>query len=54
MTSFRYVENTLENNSTFDAKEIVARETHREGRLKYWNNELAAKHPHTFDFVVTV
>lgn len=54
LTLSRYVENTLENNRTFDAKDIIAREVNREGRLKYWNNELAAKHPHTFDFVVTV
>lgn len=50
----RYVENTLEHNHTFDAKSIIAKDPSREGRLKYWNNELCAKHPLTFDFVVTV
>ena len=50
----RYVEDTLEHNRTFDATAIVARDPSREGRLKYWNNELCAKHPLTFDFVVTV
>ena len=49
-----YVEDTLEHNHAFDAKGIVAKETSREGRLKYWNNELCRKHPLTFDFVVTV
>lgn len=51
---FRYVEDTLEHNKVFDAKSIVAKDPSREGRLKYWNNELCAKHPLTFDFVVTV
>jgi NAD+ kinase len=50
----RYVENTLEHNHTFDAKSIIANDPSREGRLKYWNNELCAKHPLIFDFVVTV
>ena len=50
----RYVEDTLEHNRTFDAKRIVAKDPSREGRLKYWDNELCAKHPLTFDFVVTV
>ncbi len=50
----RYVEDTLEHNRTFDAKSIVAKDPSREGRLKYWNNELCRKHPLTFDFAVTV
>ena len=49
-----YVEDTLEHNHTFDAKSIVAKDASREGRLKYWNNDLCRKHPSTFDFVVTV
>lgn len=49
-----YVEDTLEHNRIFDAHSIVAAEASREGRLKYWNNELCRKHPLTFDFVVTV
>lgn len=48
------MENTLENNPIFDAKGLVSEEPSREGRLKYWTNELCAKHPHTFDFAVTV
>ena len=54
LMSFRYVEDTLEKNEKFDAKSLVSTEPSREGRLKYWNNQLAKKHPHTFDFVVTV
>lgn len=51
---FRYVEDTLEHNHKFDAKSITSADTSREGRLKYWNNELCTKHPLTFDFAVTV
>lgn len=50
----RYVENTLEHNKKFDAQGLLAQESSREGRLKYWDIELCAKHPHTFDFAVTV
>ena len=50
----RYVEDTLEHNHIFDAKSIIAADTSREGRLKYWNNDLCKKHPLTFDFAVTV
>lgn len=49
-----YVEDTLEHNRTFDAKSIVAKDPSREGRLKYWDNELCRKHPLTFDFAVTL
>jgi NAD+ kinase len=49
-----YVENTLENNNLFDAKSLVADDPSFEGRLKYWNNELTTKHPHTFDFVISL
>ena len=50
----RYVENTFESNSIFDASGLISQEPSREGRLKYWTNELCAKHPQTFDFAVTV
>jgi NAD+ kinase len=52
--SLSYVENTLEHNHIFDAKDLISREPSYEGRLKYWTNELCRKHPHTFDFIVTV
>ena len=54
LMSSRYVEDTLENNNLFDAKSILGKDISREGRLKYWNNELCKRHPLTFDFVVTV
>lgn len=44
----------MEHNAKFDAKSLTAGDVSREGRLKFWTNELAAKHPHTFDFVVTL
>lgn len=54
LTVSRYVENTLENSHNFDAKGLVSQDPSYEGRLKYWTQELCAKHPHTFDFVITV
>ena len=54
LTTGRYVENTLQENKKFNALGLVAQEPSREGRLKYWDNELCAKHPHTFDIAVTV
>lgn len=49
-----YVEDTLEHNHKFDAKSIISADISREGRLKYWSNELCAQHPLTFDFAVTL
>lgn len=49
-----WVENILEHNESFDAKGLIAEDPSYEGRLKYWNSEVTKKHPHTFDFVVTL
>jgi NAD+ kinase len=49
-----YVENTLEHNKAFDPAGLLKENPEYEGRLKYWNNELARKKPHTFDFVITL
>jgi NAD+ kinase len=49
-----YVENTLENNHLFDAKRLTAADASYEGRLKYWDSQLTARHPQTFDFVITL
>jgi NAD+ kinase len=49
-----YVEDTMEDNETFDAKGLLAEDESYGPRLKYWNNELAKRKPHTFDFVVTL
>lgn len=49
-----YVEDTLEHSKAFDAKSLLAEDPAYEGRLRYWDNELARRRPHTFDFVVTL
>jgi NAD+ kinase len=49
-----FVEDILEKNECFDAKGLAAEDPSYDGRLKYWNNNLTKKHPHTFDFVVTL
>lgn len=49
-----YVENTLEHNKKFDAEGLTREDPSYESRLKYWTNEMARRHPHTFDFVVTL
>ena len=54
LTAARYVENTLEHNKIFDAQGLLSADPSREGRLRYWDNDLCAKHPHTFDFAITV
>lgn len=47
-----YVEDTMKNNKSFDAAGLIKANPKHEGRLKYWNNELAKKRPHTFDFCI--
>ena len=49
-----YVEDTMKENAVFDAKGLLEEDPSFGERLKYWDNELARKHPHTFDFVVTL
>ncbi|KAL8743710.1 MAG: hypothetical protein Q9190_003957 [Brigantiaea leucoxantha] len=49
-----YVEDTLEHNRKFDAQGLVSKDPGSESRLKYWTNELCAKHPQTFDFAITL
>ncbi|KAL8868574.1 MAG: hypothetical protein Q9174_004904 [Haloplaca sp. 1 TL-2023] len=49
-----YVEDTLKENSTFDAQGLVSQDPSIEARLKYWNNELCKKQPQLFDFAVTL
>lgn len=49
-----WVENILEHHETFDAKGLLTEDPSYEGRLKYWNHEVTKKHPHTFDFVVSL
>lgn len=47
-----YVEETMKDNKSFNAAEILKVNPTFEGRLKYWNNELAKNRPHTFDFCI--
>ena len=49
-----YVEDTLERNERFDAPGILAKNPSSKDRLKYWTNDLAMKHAHRFDFVITL
>lgn len=49
-----YVENTLKDNAAFDADGLIKDNPSYEHRLKYWDNELAKRRPHTFDFVVSL
>jgi NAD+ kinase len=49
-----YIEDTMKDNKGFDAAGLVAEDPSYKERLKYWNNDLARTHPHTFDFVVTL
>lgn len=47
-----YVEDTMKDNKSFDAEGLLKSNPAFEGRLKYWNSELAKKRPHTFDFCI--
>lgn len=49
-----YVENTMKDNKAFDAEGLLAEDPSYGERLKYWDNDLAKRHPHLFDFVVTL
>ncbi|KIW64685.1 hypothetical protein PV04_09603 [Phialophora macrospora] len=49
-----YVEDNLKDNPNFDAEGLVAEDPSIGDRLKYWDTELARRHPHTFDFVITL
>ena len=47
-----YVEDTMKNNKDFDAEGLVSAKPDAKDRLKFWDNELAKKRPHTFDFCI--
>ncbi|KAH0848592.1 hypothetical protein AYO21_02798 [Fonsecaea monophora] len=49
-----YVEDSLKDNPAFDAEGICAEDPSFRERLRYWDAELARRHPHTFDFVITL
>lgn len=54
MMMARYVEDTLQENPEFGAKDLLAQDTSRQNRLRYWTTELCGARPHTFDFAITV
>ncbi|KAI9733315.1 MAG: hypothetical protein M1834_003399 [Cirrosporium novae-zelandiae] len=49
-----FVQDTLEHDPLFDAKGLLQTDPTYKGRLQYWDVNLCARHPHTFDFVVTL
>ena len=49
-----YVEDTLKEHEYFDVQSLLAEDPSYEGRLKYWDETIARRHPHTFDFVITL
>lgn len=49
-----YVEKRLEDHPDFAAAQILENEPTAEGRLKYWDTQLAHEHPQLFDFVVAL
>lgn len=49
-----WVEDTLKENSSFDANGLVAENSSFRNRLKYWNNHLCATRPQTFDIVLAL
>lgn len=49
-----WVEDTMKENPIFDAEGLVKEDPSYGERLKYWDNELCRRRPHTFDFIVTL
>ena len=44
----------MENDKNFDANGLLETNPAYQGRLKYWDNELCAQKPLTFDIVLAV
>lgn len=49
-----WVEDTMEQSKSFDAQSLLAQDSSFEHRLRYWNNELCSKKPHTFEICVAL
>lgn len=47
-----WVEDTMRDNEDFNAAGLLEKNSDFEGRLRYWNSDLAKKRPHTFDFCI--
>jgi NAD+ kinase len=54
LTQHSYIEHTMEDDKNFDAAALLETNPSYQGRLKYWNNELCAQKPLTFDIVLAV
>lgn len=50
----RFVEETLKDDKNFDYAGLVSDDDGRKDRLRFWNDELCRKKPHTFDIVLAV
>jgi len=44
----------MKDSDSFDASSIHKGAQSRKDRLRYWNDELCHKRPHTFDIVIAV
>lgn len=49
-----FVQETLKDDALFDVKGLLAEDESYTHRLKYWDEGIARKHPHSFDFVITL
>jgi NAD+ kinase len=49
-----WVEDTMKDNPIFDAEGLIKEDPSYGERLKFWDNELCRRRPHTFDFIVTL
>ncbi|KAK4505586.1 hypothetical protein PRZ48_003549 [Zasmidium cellare] len=49
-----WVEDTMEKSKTFDAPGLISQDPSYKERLKYWNNELCARKPHTFEICLAL
>jgi len=49
-----WVEDTMENNKTFNAEGLLEKDPSWKDRLKYWTNELCAKKPSTFEICLAL
>ncbi|KAF1815001.1 ATP-NAD kinase [Eremomyces bilateralis CBS 781.70] len=49
-----YVEDTLEHDERFDLKGMLNKYPTVKDRLLFWNSELCARYPHTFDIVIAL
>ncbi|KAF1834664.1 ATP-NAD kinase [Decorospora gaudefroyi] len=49
-----YVEQTLEENSIFDAAGLLEKNPSYRGRLKFWTDDMCAQKPQTFDIVLAL